>query len=197
MSSIFNRPLVVKKMAAERLTADQVFEIESNDLFTRLQESLHASDEKSEIQVSIKFAMNVLGLPQLDLELNGHLQVQCQRCMSAYAFSIQQMTQYLLFDTEQALEANSEQLGDKYETLLLPAPESSDKAREGELDLIALIEDELLLSIPLYPRHDVIDECSSVALDVELLDADQNEPEELVESDKQSPFAGLDKLLKH
>lgn len=197
MSSLFDRPVVVRKMSTEGLTAEQVFTIESNELFTRLQGSLQSSDEQSEVQVFIKFATNVLGLPQLDLELTGHLQVQCQRCMSAYAFPIQQMTQYLLFDNEQALDANSEQLGDKYETLLLPAPESSDRARQGELDLIALIEDELLLSIPLYPRHEEIDECSSDALDVELLDADQTEPQESVETDKQSPFAGLDKLLKH
>jgi len=145
-------------MVANGSAEKQCFEIETNPFFLRLQESLHPSEDVSDIEVEVNFTKNVLGLMQLDLSMHGSLLVQCQRCLSAYALQVQQMTKYLLFENEKTLIANSEQLSDKFETLLLPAPESSDKARQGEIDLIALVEDELLLSIPLYPRHEEIED---------------------------------------
>jgi len=139
---------------------------------------------------------------ELELNIEGVLQLECQRCMNSVALPIQQMTRYVLLDNEAALKALDNEVfdNDKFETLLLPAPESSDLARIGEIDLVALVEDELLLSVPLYPKHEQLDDCSSEALGVELIDADLTEVENESDSDsekKTSPFAGLDKLLKH
>jgi uncharacterized protein len=72
----------------------------------------------------------------------------------------------------------------------------------AHLDLIDLIEEELLLSLPLVPKHDVCPEVheslvSGVAGDEgEGDEAAQDEAEEGGEPDRPNPFAALEALKK-
>jgi len=198
MSTFLQRPVHVKSACSDEISFEHHFtfdvKTDPDKSFGRLQKALFKSSELTEIHAKLQFKLGVLDTQQLDLEVSGNLNVECQRCLHQFSLPVKQMTQYLLFANKAQMDSVLEQLNDQYESILLPGPESSQIAREGELDVLALIEDELLLSIPLYPKHQNVSDCSTDALDVEW----QEETDALTEDeDKHSPFAGLDKLLKH
>jgi len=81
--------------------------------------------------------------------LNGHLQtkltLQCQRCMEPFFYEI--ISDFVLGIVSTLDEANA--LPEQYEPAL---------ATEGNLALRELIEDEIILNLPIIPRHEP-DEC--------------------------------------
>lgn len=81
--------------------------------------------------------------------LNGHLQtkltLQCQRCMEPFIYEI--ISDFVLGIVSTLDEANA--LPEQYEPAL---------ATEGSLALRELIEDEIILNLPIIPRHEP-DEC--------------------------------------
>jgi uncharacterized protein len=80
--------------------------------------------------------------PQLHLAIDGELRLQCQRCLEALDYPIAVRSTLLLIPRgEQADE-------------MLDDPEAPDAIEASdELDVGQLIEDEVLLSLPLSPRH--------------------------------------------
>ena len=100
----------------------------------------------------------------LDLSVAGSLPLVCQRCMKPMAFDLNENARITLFVDEQSLD----------EAML------SDEELEGlllnkELDVRALVEDQILMGLPFSPRHE---DCDNVAL------AEVNQ-------DKPNPFAIL------
>ena len=95
--------------------------------------------------------------PVLRLKVSGRLPLQCQRCLQ-------------LLDYDLALDSMlrlvpAAMLG----TEMSDDPDEPDcVAASAELDLGALIEDEILLALPAYPRHEA-GECSG-ALDKAVAD---------------------------
>ncbi|MGH8328731.1 MAG: hypothetical protein ACRET2_18430, partial [Steroidobacteraceae bacterium] len=63
-------------------------------------------------------------------------------------------------------------------------------AREGRISAGELVEEELLLALPIVPLHEDLRECA-VATSAPLVA--QQAPEHVT----QRPFAGLDELLRH
>lgn len=81
--------------------------------------------------------------PVLHLSITGDLSLWCARCGEALKFPLQSEVELTLFFNEQKLEAACED-DETLDAILL----------EGEaLDVSALIEDEILLSLPLSPVH--------------------------------------------
>lgn len=81
--------------------------------------------------------------PLLKLQVSGTLQLQCQRCLNGLAFA-------LTIDTALRLVAE-EALDSAYDD----DPNAPDcVASSTAFDLAALIEDEVLLALPAYPRHE-------------------------------------------
>jgi len=84
---------------------------------------------------------------QLDLELSvhGNLQLNCQRCLEPLSFELNIASRFLIVTDESAipvLEESSESVdGD-----VLVA--------ETQMQVFDLIEDEILLALPLAPRHE-------------------------------------------
>jgi len=81
------------------------------------------------------------GRPALDIEVSGALSLTCQRCLDNFDWPVAQRTEVLLArsDAEMAqLDADSDG-----EVIVAAAP----------LDPAALVEDELLLTVPYAPRH--------------------------------------------
>lgn len=108
------------------------------------------------------------GYPTLQLTVNGTVQLMCQRCLTPYIFQINSDAKILL--------AKDEQVADQLDSLL----EDDDVeviAGSKAFDVVALIEDEVLLAIPLSPKHEV---CPTK----EKLDA-------FATAKKESPFAAL------
>lgn len=77
--------------------------------------------------------------------LKGHLQtkltLQCQRCMEPFIYEI--IADFVLGIINTLDEANA--LPEQYEPAL---------AKEGSLALRELIEDEIILNLPIIPRHE-------------------------------------------
>ena len=85
------------------------------------------------------------GEPQIWLDLTAATTVplQCQRCLDEVAEDLAVRRKFRFVDTEAAAEQLDEHSEDDVLALVHP------------LDLQALVEDELILSLPLIPRHDV------------------------------------------
>ncbi len=85
-------------------------------------------------------------LPTLALRAQAHVMVQCQRCLQPFAFDAS-IDRKLFFvegeDAAAALDADSD------DDIL---------AMEPATDVLEIVEDELLLALPLVPRHDVCPE---------------------------------------
>ena len=80
--------------------------------------------------------------PQLEVRVSGPLHLQCQRCLGLLDYAV---------DIEATLLVvpRGAPLGDEIDD-----PEGPDVIEgDPELEVAALIEDEVLLSLPLAPRH--------------------------------------------
>jgi len=76
----------------------------------------------------------------LDVSLNGVVHLRCQRCLADLEFPIEVLSRLKLASAEE-LDAVDDEDEDEY-------IEAS-----SQLDVIGLVEDELLLSLPFSPRH--------------------------------------------
>ena len=109
----------------------------------------------------------------VDLEVEGAVWLQCQRCLKAYEQPLPVHTRLEVMRSE--AEADSAPLDDDEADVIVGS---------RSFDLITQIEDELLLALPVSPRHAV---CPDEAL-----------PETAEAEKKPSPFAVLATLkTKH
>jgi uncharacterized protein len=106
----------------------------------------------------------------LHLEVDLEMPLTCQRCLSVVNESIQIRRSYRFVETEAQAEFEDEQ---SEEDLLV---------FNRDFDLASLIEDEVLMDMPVVPRHDVC----PVAVKLMAVDADF----EAVPS-KPNPFSAL------
>ena len=81
--------------------------------------------------------------PQIRLCLDGSLSVRCQRCLDGVVYPVRIRSLLELVDDENDL--TQEDLEDDSKDFV-PA--------QKELDVVALIEDEIILSLPSSPRHE-------------------------------------------
>ncbi|WP_250534405.1 DUF177 domain-containing protein [Caballeronia sp. AZ10_KS36] len=118
--------------------------------------------------------------PYLRLAVHGSVWLTCQRCLSPYS-------QHLDVDATYRIVATEEE-ADEY-----PLDEDEIEVIVGsrQFDLIDLIEEELLLSLPLVPKHSVCPEVHESLL----AGSAEDEPDEGgEEAEKPNPFAVLEKL---
>jgi uncharacterized protein len=80
--------------------------------------------------------------PLLELEISGNPSIRCGRCLSALDFPLQLKSGVLLMPPGAAMQEDDD-------------PESPEWIEAGlELDVLELIEEEILLSLPLAVRHE-------------------------------------------
>ena len=87
--------------------------------------------------------VGVRNRPQLLLQLDGVLSVCCQRCLEGIKYPIEVRSVLEFVDDEDDL--TQEEIEDDSKDFL-PA--------QSEIDVVALIEDEIILSLPSAPRHE-------------------------------------------
>ncbi|HVS75867.1 MAG TPA: YceD family protein [Steroidobacteraceae bacterium] len=117
------------------------------------------------------------GFAVVDLSLTGSARLQCQRCMQPMTVPIESTTHVALISSE----ADAAEVPEELEPVL---------AREGRISAGELVEEELLLALPIVPLHEQLRECA-VPASAPLL------AEEAPEHVTQRPFAGLAELLRH
>ncbi|MEO7916313.1 MAG: YceD family protein [Dokdonella sp.] len=140
--------------------------------FKRLLGSLANSD--GELAYDLAFDRDAFGSSVLHMKLATDLPLLCQRTLEVYAEPIA-LDQKLGLIRDESEEAAL--LAD-YEALLIGA--------DGQLDLADVIEDELILALPLVPTR------PGAPLDhIELAN------DEIPEEPRENPFAALVGLKKH
>jgi len=121
------------------------------------------------------------GEPQVWLHLQAQTQVSlvCQRCLKTLPQTLDVARSFLFVaDEDKALKLDEELEDD---VLMLPSASAG-------LDLQALLEDELILALPIVPRHDVCPDPLP-----QLTDEDEPEADDLAAA---HPFAALAALKK-
>ena len=107
--------------------------------------------------------------PFLELSVSGDLPLHCQRCMQAVKFTLDEQVRITLFDNEENLDE-----------AMLADEELEGMLLEPELDVLTLVEDQILMALPISPKHEHCDNADLTA-------ANQNKP---------NPFAVLAGLKK-
>ncbi|MEO6698453.1 MAG: YceD family protein, partial [Paraperlucidibaca sp.] len=126
--------------------------------FTRLLDG--ALSNEGEVSVHLAFARDARHLPVLAGRLETMLSLECQRCLQAVNVPLSaQVNVFMLHD-----DADVERLSEAEDFVL---------ADDGELDFPALLEDELILALPLVASHE---DCEAA---VPLTDDTLAEPEVL------------------
>lgn len=127
------------------------------------------AEPAGELTWSLAGSSDSRGRSILLLTVSGALKLGCQRCLKPLEFAVASDSRLLL------VKAGTEWPDDEMEDDGYDAVESSDA-----MDVLALVEDEVLLALPIAPRH----------TDCELPGAASKEQEP-------SPFAALAQLKKH
>ncbi len=97
---------------------------------------------RGEIAWRIVGTHDAQGRPALAVELKGHVPLECQRCLGTVDIPVDQRTEILLAH-------------DEHELVALDAESELEVAlAEERLEPRALVEDELLLTLPYAPRHE-------------------------------------------
>jgi len=107
------------------------------------------------------------GLPVADVRVQGVLKAQCQRCLREMRLHVESESHVAVIDSE----AQADSVAAEVETFL---------AADGQGTLAALAAEELLLSLPLVPRHAEGERCLESGATAE---------------ETQRPFADLRALL--
>lgn len=134
--------------------------------FTRLLDG--ALTNVGEVRVQARFDRDARGFPHLSGQLHTSLSLTCQRCLDAVVMPVTaEVDVFLLAD-----EALAERLSEDEDFVVFS---------DGQLDLPELLEDELILALPLVARHE---DCEA---QVELIEA-----EPIIEpAPKENPFLVL------
>lgn len=106
----------------------------------RLQDRL-ASDAGT-VTYAVRGKVDQRQRPLLELEITGNPGLRCSRCLAALDFPLQLQSSVLLMQPGAVVQEDDD-------------PESPEWIEAGpELNVLELIEDEILLSLPLAVRHD-------------------------------------------
>ena len=104
----------------------------------RFTEQLSSKDGK--VAVDLQFGRDEEGRRLLSGTMDTTVHVACQRCLQDMDLDLHCNLALLVFDSEQELQA-------------LPESQDGVVMTEDGLDVVALIEDELILSLPMIPMH--------------------------------------------
>lgn len=117
------------------------------------------------------------GIAVVELQFSGTAHLRCQRCLGAFDVGVEAKTEVGLVATE----ADGSRVPEELEPVLAP---------QGRISVGELVEEELLLTLPIVPLHADGAECQ-VAEEAPTLPAD-----EAGRGETQKPFAQLAELLK-
>ena len=108
----------------------------------RLQDRLAGNE--GTVTYMVQGGQDQLQRPLLDLKIDGILHLQCGRCLAALDHALALRPRLLLSSPGQVHLSDDDP----------EAPDWIEVEVEQELDLLALIEDEILLGLPLAVRHE-------------------------------------------
>lgn len=137
---------------------------------TRLTELL--ADGRGEVRYELKFGRNVIGQRMVELRAETALPLICQASLDRFELPVQIDTRIGFVKSEE----DASGLPEGYEPALTD---------EGMVDPAALIEDELILAVPVIPRNPEA-----------VVDLPAPEPESAEATDRPNPFSALAALKR-
>ncbi len=119
--------------------------------------------------VDVKFELGDNGRIEFELAINAEVIAQCQRCLGDVQFAVSSRRRMAVVTEQSAVDDLPEEL----EPVMVLG---------NTLKLIPVIEDELILSLPIVIKHDVCQPAVELA------------PEDDLDSARENPFAVLKQL---
>ncbi|MCB5187451.1 YceD family protein [Methylobacillus caricis] len=111
--------------------------------FSRLSEYLASSD--GTVDISLIGKVDAQGRPILQLRVQAALILTCQRCLDSFEYSLDLDADFIIVANENAIPSpDSDEYDDEVDYLVA----------ETQLQVIDLVEDEILLALPLAPKHE-------------------------------------------
>ena len=138
-------------------------------VFTRLAEVVY--NNQGEVTARLKFGTRA-GTNCLDGHVQAELVLRCERCLEPVKQNIESDFRFGLITSEDEADL----LPKEFEPLLVS---------DAEQSLVELVEDELLLSLPIVARHD--EECSEIL--------QKHKQDGKSQHDTHRPFAALKDLM--
>jgi len=136
----------------------------------RLRDALHDAGaaaglgDPGPVRFAIEFDRDALQVPYVELRIEAQLPLECQRTLRPFLHPVH-VVQRLGLIVDEADEAG---LPPDYESLLLAA--------DGAVRPVELVEDELILAVPLVPTCPGSEEVAVEAGEVEAMDEPQANP---------------------
>lgn len=147
--------------------------------FERLKDSLAKSEGTARVEFRFHDADDGESrFPALDGSVEARPWLVCQRCLNPFEWRLESAFRVAFV----AAEEQSAQVPGEYDAVLAP---------HGRASLHELVEDELLLALPLVPMHERIEECRASPGPSSPEDA----PDEAAHEGTTRPFAQLRDLL--
>jgi len=163
------RPLDVLELAATGVVVERQFPIAG---FARLRDRL--AEQGGSAQLRLELLM-IDGTPSALLRLQADVVMVCQRCLQPVRRAVESDSRLAFVDREETP---------------LPADHEPVVGDPRRVDLAELVEDELLLAVPLIAKHAPGEVCRLPA------ESGARTPEPAAQ-EMRRPFAGLKDLLKH
>lgn len=135
--------------------AKQSLEIHGRIRASRLssiKEALFDENADAEIAYVLKGALSSSGKPGLTLDLDGRLNLRCQRCLGAMSFDLRSSSWFELVANETMLAEVGADEDDEIDYLVA----------DPKFDVEALVEEEILLAMPFAPKHGDVN-CAALA----------------------------------
>ena len=164
-------PLDALKLAAAASVVEREFRLAD---FPRFRDRLANPDGLALVRLTLN---SVGGVPTGELVVRADAWLTCQRCLRPMRRRLESVSQLAFMEREEDT---------------VPADHESIPGDPRRVDLTGLVEDELLLSLPLIPKHGDGEKCAAADL-LAADEADVHPPEQ----EMRRPFAGLKDLLKH
>ncbi len=143
---------------------------------TRLEGLVVSSGKDLRVTASFDFSVDDDGHSCVEGEIRAQPELVCQRCLSPVSVPLRSQVRWMLVADEDDLPADYERL----------------QTEDGRCDLHELIEDELLLAMPIVAMHEISDCAVGDEYRRDILVAGEAAQQE---APTQRPFAGLAELL--
>lgn len=128
------------------------------------------------LSYTVQGVVDKQGNPALDFSIAGSCQLRCQRCLDGFDYAIDLDTRLLLRDQASLDALDGSVAGSEEE-------EFDSILADSHLDVLEVLEEEILLSLPIAPKHE--------------LGACQAAGSKGAREEKQHPFAVLAKLKRN
>lgn len=129
------------------------------------------------------FSIDENGRPLIEGRAETEVTLRCQRCLESMAATIQAPFRLAVVVSE----ADAERLPEELDAVIV---------EDGIIETAAMVEDELILALPLVGRHGDIEDCGIDRRHLESLPDSDSDAAAVEETDRTSPFAALETLKR-